>query len=351
MNRIGRALGAVPATIALGASAGSALGDAAGISAGPPVGTLVGMLTQRAGSDSTARTGSIRTAVTAAAGFGVVAGMAGAAFAALLNQAKATVRVIEQAAMDAAVADGLIPAEQVIPSAVVAQLPVPRADGVYLPDGSAQIEMSVPDRSAVPRPLVLAMLGDSTSVGYGTRDAAETPGVMLAQGLAAGLDRPVRLRTHGLNGCGASDLPRQILEALPGHPDVVVIVVGANDIRDKVPPKRSADVLGEAVRTLRAAGIPVVVGTCPDFGVIGPIPQPLRSILHTWSVLLATLQERAVLAEGGRSVPVGRVVSPEFANHPELFSGDHFHPSGAGYAKAVAALLPPTILELRAVAR
>ncbi|MET3806673.1 lysophospholipase L1-like esterase [Nakamurella sp. UYEF19] len=310
-------------------------------------GITIGMSTGGTGSEGVGRAGSIRMAVTAAAGFGVVAGMAGAAVAALLNQARATVRVIEQAAIDAAVADGLIPAGQVVARALVAQLPVPRADGVYLPDGSLQAETYAPVGFSGLRPIVLAMLGDSTAVGYGTRDAAETPGVMLAKGLASELARPVRLQTHGLSGCGASDLPRQIAEALPGHPDVVVIVVGANDIRNKVPPKRSADHLGEAVRTLRAESIPVVVGTCPDFGVIEPIPQPLRSVLHTWSMLLATLQERAVLAEGGRSVPVGRLVSPEFANHPELFAGDHFHPSGAGYAKAVAALLPPTLEELR----
>ncbi len=28
-------------------------------------------------------------------------------------------------------------------------------------------------------------------------------------------------------------------------------------------------------------------------------------------------------------------------------AGDRFHPSGAGYAKAVAALLPPAVQELR----
>jgi lysophospholipase L1-like esterase len=290
-----------------------------------------------------------RGVITAAAGIGMLAGLAGAAFAALLNQAKVTVRAIEQAAVDAAVADGLIPPVDHIDSAMVAELPVPRADGVYLPDGSLQPETAAPEGFGSQRPLVLAMLGDSTSVGYGSRSAAEVPGVLLARGIAAELGRPIRLRTHGLSGCGASDLARQLTEALPGAPDIVVIVVGANDIRDKVAPSKSAAHLGAAVAALRAQGIPVVVGTCPDFGVIEPIPQPLRSVLHTWSMFLATLQKRAVLAAGGRSVAVGRLVSPHFAQHPELFAGDGFHPSGAGYVKAVAALLPPVVDELRTV--
>ncbi len=291
--------------------------------------------------------------LTAAAGVGVLAGLAGAGIAALMNQARATVRLIEQAAIESAIADGLVPPGDESANLVVAELPVPRADGIYLPDGTLRDDADLrPGRTEDPRaerPLVLAMLGDSTAVGYGTRSPAEVPGVLLARKLAGQLGRPVRLRTHGLSGCGASDLPRQLAEALPGRPDLVVIVVGANDIRGKVPPSRSAEHLGAAVAALRAQRIPVVVGTCPDFGVIEPIPQPLRSVLQTWSRLLATLQERAVIAEGGRSVAIGRLVSPQFAHHPELFAGDHFHPSGAGYSLAVAALLPPALEELRTV--
>ena len=312
-------------------------------SAGPRPGTLAG------NPQTIARDSRSVAVLAAAAGVGVFAGVAGATIAALMNQAKATVRLIEQAAIESAVMDGLIGADETPGDVVVAELPVPRADGVYLPNGSFQPELSEQDRRSSGRPLVLAMLGDSTAVGYGTRSPSEVPGVLLAKGLAGDLGRPVRLRTHGLSGCGASDLPRQLAEALPGAPDLVVIVVGANDIRGRVPPGRSAEHLGDAVAALRAQHIPVVVGTCPDFGVIEPIPQPLRSVLHTWSRLLATLQERVVLANGGRAVAIGRLVSPQFAHHPELFAQDHFHPSAAGYSLAVAVLLPPALEELQAV--
>ena len=109
----------------------------------------------------------------AAAGVGVFAGVAGAAVAALMNQAKATVRLIEQAAIESAVLDGLIGADETPGGVVVSELPVPRADGVYLPNGSLQPELSEPDRRSPGRPLVLAMLGDSTAVGYGTRSPSE----------------------------------------------------------------------------------------------------------------------------------------------------------------------------------
>lgn len=275
----------------------------------------------------------------AAYGIGVFAGMSSATWYALRKQASLTTRVIQAAALEMARAQNQIGPDFTDPVDLIP----PQGDGVYLPSG----ERSPVDRGRHHR-LTLVMLGDSTSVGYGTSTPDEVPGVMLARGLAAQTGRPVRLVTHGVSGSGAADLPRQLAEALPDAPDVVVICTGGNDVRDTIPPQRSAARLGAAVAALRAQHIPVVVGTCPDFGVIAPIPQPLRTFVRTWSRRLATAQERATTAAGGRAVMIGRLVSPEFIGRPDLFAPDHFHPSGAGYARAVAALLPVVISVLDA---
>ncbi|MTD12833.1 SGNH/GDSL hydrolase family protein [Nakamurella sp. YIM 132087] len=278
---------------------------------------------------------------------GAVAGMAGAAFAALVRQGRVATSAIERYALDAAREQGLLPVGDLPPGYAPSDLPVPFADGVYLP-GAAE-PLSEPVAAPVPEPvpvadapdaLTFAMLGDSTSVGYGCRTAAELPGVLLARGIADATGRPVRLISHGKVGSGADDLAGQVARTLADGVDVAVIVTGANDIRDKVSPWHSADRLGDAVAALRAEGVPVVAGSCPDFGVIVPIPQPLRSVLHGWSHRLAALQERATVASGGRAVSMSRLVSPHFNGHPEFFSPDRFHPSGTGYAKAVEALLP-----------
>src|SRR6478752_7172730 len=282
------------------------------------------------------------------AGLGLLAGLSSAVVG-LLGQAWTTTRSIEKAALAAALADGtLVPPP--VPGATVAQQQVadnlvhvrlPQGEGVYRPDGSA-----AGDDDPFERPLTLIMLGDSTSVGYGVRTADELPGVIIARGLANHLDRPVRLRSHGLTGARTADLPRQLELCFADVPDIVVILVGGNDLRDRVPPWRSAAQLGLAVATLTARGIPVVVGTCPDFGVITAIPQPLRSVLSTWSLRLAAAQERAVDAAGGRPVALARLVSPQFVGHPDLFAADRFHPSGAGYGRAMQVLVPAAIAEL-----
>lgn len=278
----------------------------------------------------------IRGALT---GLGLVAGLGGVAFAGLLRQAKAASVKIEADAIAGAVADGWISAADRSGLTSAGDLPVPVADGWYLPDGAFTTDR-------VGGAMTLAMLGDSTSVGYGCRLPDQVPGALLARGVAAAAGRPVRLVTHGLVGCGAADLPRQLALALPEAPDVVVINIGANDIRNKVPPWQSAARLGEAVAALRAQRIPVVVGTCPDFGVIAPIPQPLRSVLGTWSRSLAALQNKDVAAAGGRTVSISKLVSPAFNGHPELFSPDRFHPSAPGYVKAADALLPVVLTAL-----
>ena len=99
--------------------------------------------------------------------------------------------------------------------------------------------------------------------------------------------------------------------------------------------------LEQTVRRIRALGSEVVVGTCPDLGTIQPIRQPLRSLMKRWSRDLAAAQTVAVVEAGGRTVSLGDLIGPEFAESPhEMFSKDRFHPSAAGYARAAAALLP-----------
>jgi lysophospholipase L1-like esterase len=105
--------------------------------------------------------------------------------------------------------------------------------------------------------------------------------------------------------------------------------------------------VGRAVRRLRASGAVVAVGTCPDFGVITAIPQPLRWVARSRGLRLARAQASAVRSAGGAAVPFSDLLAPEFRKAPEkLFSHDMFHPSAAGYALAASQLLPAPVKAL-----
>lgn len=190
-------------------------------------------------------------------------------------------------------------------------------------------------------PLSFAVLGDSTAAGLGVGTPEETPAAMLAHGLSAIAGRPVRLTNVAQSGSRSQALEGQVERALRVRPEIAVIMIGANDVTNRVSPAESARHLGEAVGRLAAAGCEVVVGTCPDLGAVKPVMQPLRWIARSAGRRLAAVQTVAVVERGGRSVSLGDLLGREFAADPlEMFSADRYHPSARGYAAASAAVLP-----------
>ena len=191
-------------------------------------------------------------------------------------------------------------------------------------------------------PLALVVLGDSTAAGFGVDHAVRTPAVLLAGGIAAVAERPVRLTVVAANGAVSADLERQreLVLRRESAPDLALIMIGANDVAQQVRPAEAARILGDTVRRLRAAGAEVVVGTCPDLGAVGGILPPLRWLAGAASRRLAARQDRAVAEAGGYSVLLGSLLGPEFAGRPEMFASDRYHPSDQGYLAAAMALMP-----------
>jgi len=206
----------------------------------------------------------------------------------------------------------------------------PSGDGIY---GRTR-------RNGRDKPLVFAVLGDSSAVGLGVERAAETPGVLIAAALAELAERPVRLVRLAVTGAESRELADQVDRALEEHPDVALIMIGANDVTTLTKPATAVRHLENAVRRLIEGGCEVVVGTCPDLGTIRPIAQPLRTLARRWSRQLAAAQTIAVVEAGGRTVSLGSVLGPAFASDRTMFSVDEFHPSAVGYAQAAAILLP-----------
>ncbi|MBM7413944.1 lysophospholipase L1-like esterase [Rhodococcus sp. PvP016] len=216
----------------------------------------------------------------------------------------------------------------------------PEADGVYAPGAR------VPQRwrPGVQSDLHLMIFGDSTAAGMGCVVADEVPGVLIARGLADESGKRIRLSTKAIPGATSKGLEGQVDAMLVAHhdrPDAAVIFIGANDVTKKHAVAASAERLRTAVRRLRAEGTVVVVGTCPDLGVVTAIPQPLRAVVRTWGHRLARAQTSATLAAGGHPVALADLLAPEFLAAPErMFSADRFHPSAAGYELAAQQILP-----------
>ncbi len=214
----------------------------------------------------------------------------------------------------------------------------PRADGVYARgDGPVQRW-----RRGMSVDLHLMMFGDSTATGYGCASAEEVPGVLIARGLAEQTGKLVRLSTKAIVGATSKGVCGQVdaMFVAGPPPDVAVIMAGANDVTALNGVSQSAQRLALSVRKLRARGAVVIVGTCPDLGLISAIPQPLRSLAHERCLQLARAQTASVKAAGGVPVALAQLMAQPFRTTPELmFSADSYHPSAPAYALAADALL------------
>lgn len=190
--------------------------------------------------------------------------------------------------------------------------------------------------------LRLVLLGDASALGVGVDDVEHTLGGQLARLLAAGQSpRRVELWSVAVAHSESADLATQVARALVGsHPDVAVILVGANDIVRLRRPSESAVHLGTAVRRLRDAGVAPVVGTCPDLGALRAFAPPLRQLLGLYGRRLARRQAMTVRAAGGVPVDLGAKTGAVFRADAGTLCSDGFHPSADGYRVWAHTLLP-----------
>ncbi|WP_300267464.1 SGNH/GDSL hydrolase family protein [Microbacterium sp.] len=192
-------------------------------------------------------------------------------------------------------------------------------------------------------PIELGIMGDSLAAGYGADDPASTPGVLLAEGLVEAGERPVTLTNVAEVGAESTALEAQLARLLSlSTPDVVVILIGANDVMHL---KRLTDALwplAATVRHLHSGGTEVVVATCPDLGTVRPFMPLLRFLAHWYSRVLATGQAIVTLRASGRTVSLADTLGAIFRRDPAtMFSlHDHLHPSSRGYAEAARVILP-----------
>jgi len=157
-------------------------------------------------------------------------------------------------------------------------------------------------------------------------------------------------RVFAVPGPRSRDLADQIGPALAWRPNLVLIVIGANDLTHREPLDAAVGSLGAAVRRLRAAQAQVVVAPAPDLGAVPHVPVFLRDAVRQASEVLRRRQAEVVEAEGGRVADADGRASAAFASDTSLFSADRIHPSSAGYAVIADSVLP-ALLETAGILR
>ena len=163
------------------------------------------------------------------------------------------------------------------------------------------------------RPLQLRVLGNSTAAGVGAPTEAGSLPVQLAQRVATALDRAVHVTGYGVSGARTRDVRAAQLPLVTDlRTDVLVIVVGANDVTHLTPPWAME---GRTERMLRAAeqvGAPVVLGGIPRFTSATALPEPLRTTVDLAARPLRAAQRRAARDADVTFVDIAAEASPRF---------------------------------------
>jgi len=224
---------------------------------------------------------------------------------------------------------------------IAAEVALARGRAYAAPDPHLAIRTS---HGEVGAPTIrLVLLGDSSALGVGVDRVVDTVGGTIATQLAAE-GRRVELSSVAVVGSRSADLGTQVARALLGpHPDVAVILVGANDATKLQRPATAAAALAESIRRLRAADVEVVVGTCPDLGAARAIAPPLRQVVGLLGRRVSNAQTAAVRAAGGIPVDLAAITGPVFRADAGTLCHDGYHPSADGYRVWAHALMPAVI--------
>lgn len=210
----------------------------------------------------------------------------------------------------------------------------------YFETPDYRVEATVGDGG---RPIEMVMLGDSTVAGLGAEKVEDSLAIQTAQRVADRTGRQVHVRGRGVSGAVTADVRDEQVPRIDAPVDVVVIVIGSNDVTHLTPPWRFDDLtrsmLVEAQR--QAPGAAVVLGGIPLFGEATALLEPLRSVVDAYAAVLRRVQRTTASSlPGATYVDIATLASPRFVGVEGAMSVDGFHPGPVGYGFWADALAP-----------
>ncbi len=183
----------------------------------------------------------------------------------------------------------------------------------------------------------LAVFGDSTAAGVGAERHQDALAGQLAGAIARTTGRAVSWRAVARSGA-TSRTARDLVPRLVGdewHPDVVVVLIGVNDLKNLRPLR----VWDQDVAALLAAineitgKTPVIVSGMAPVSLFPALPQPMRAVMALRARAMDHTLERVA---GDGYIPVStQMIGGGF------FAEDGFHPSSRGYRVWASELAGP----------
>lgn len=174
----------------------------------------------------------------------------------------------------------------------------------------------------------MLLVGDSTAFGTGADDPSETIAGYF------GRDFPkAHIRNLGVNGGRVAGLPGQLAQVRDEQYDLVVMLVGGNDVIRKTPLESVARDLRTALALARQLGRHIVLLSQGNIGNAPIFPWPLYHSYTRRARRLRDVFMTVASEQGAAFVDLFRERSADpWRDRPnQYYSADHFHPNGTGY--------------------
>jgi acyl-CoA thioesterase-1 len=174
-------------------------------------------------------------------------------------------------------------------------------------------------------PLSVVVLGDSLSAGYGLAPGEAFPEQLQATLQAAGLD--VAVANAGVSGDTASDGLARLDWSVPAEADLVIVELGANDALRGLDPAVTRKALSDLLGRLKERGQAVLLA-----GMKAP-----RNLGDDYAARFDAIFPELAAEHG---VPLYPFFLEGVAMDASLNQPDGLHPTAAGVARIVEAILP-----------
>jgi lysophospholipase L1-like esterase len=190
-----------------------------------------------------------------------------------------------------------------------------------------------------PAALRMTVLGDSLAFGTGASDPKNALAFRVYRAILA--QRPgSEVTNDAIGGTRAADVTRLEVPQVEARTDLVLVIVGGNDVVRRTSPGEFATDYGRLLAAIRARAPHAVIVAC---GVPDVARSPLFADSYATTETLARTDDAAVRAAtrtyGAAYVDLFSATKAEGTN-PDFFSSDDFHPSDAGYAQLARVALP-----------
>jgi lysophospholipase L1-like esterase len=184
-------------------------------------------------------------------------------------------------------------------------------------------------------PVRYLALGDSYTIGTGATAPSRNFPSLLARRLEGATGRPVTVQNPAVNGFTTHDLIRTELHQVQQAPDLVSVLIGANDVvqgYDAETYRRALQTIYDFVARFRLPAGAVLTLTVPDFSVVPTAgdfgaPAALRARIDAFNRIAAD----ASAGHGFHFVDLGEVSRSGIAR-ADWVAEDGLHPADAQYA-------------------